>query len=51
MYQNKILYVHKQYKLSCVFEPKISDRLGDYLGLFFKILFNDPLDIFDKEDD
>ena len=52
MYQNNILHVRIQDKLTNAFEPKIGVRQGDNLSPnLFKIFINDLPDIFDKDDD
>ena len=52
MYQDNILYVRIQDKLTCAFKPKVGVRQGDNLSPnLFKIFINDLPDIFGKEDD
>ena len=54
MYQDNILYVRIQDKLTCTFKPKIGVRQGDTCNIspnFFKMFLNDLPDIFDKGDD
>ena len=52
MYQDNILYVRIQDKLTCAFKSKIGVLQGDNIRPnFFKIFLNDLLDMFDKGDD
>ena len=52
MYQDNVLYVRIQDKLTCAFKPKIGVRQGNNISpIFFKIFLNDLLEFFDKGDD
>ena len=52
MYQDNVLYVRIQDKLTFALKPKIGVRQGDNINPnFFKIFLNDLPDMFDKGDD